>query len=134
MNWNEPALLEREFSSGGRGRRIVARLGFPRPTERPDEWACSFQLTGHKDSRIHLAHGVDGLQALLIAASTLRRWLDSFKSLKSDNEPYELVFPKTVPVSYGLEFHRRVCSFLDEQIKKKERQVSRKRLLRKKQG
>jgi len=126
MDWSEPVLVEREYLIGDDRVRLVARLGFPRPTEREKEWACSFQLHGWKDSHSQVAHGVDGLQALTNAAAAIRRWLDEMSNVSSDEDtPYEVVFPRYVPFCYGLELHRHLCSVLDEEIKKKEEEISR---------
>ena len=130
MDWNEPTLIERAYQTGDDQLAVIARLGFPRPTERPQEWACSFQLYGWKDSQIQTAHGVDGLQALTIAASTVRQWLDSISKVSSNEAPYEVVFPKYVPFAHGLEFHRYLCRLLDEEIEKKEQELEAKRISR----
>jgi hypothetical protein len=132
MDWIEPVLLQHEFQIGAGQKTILARLGFPRPVESGREWACSFQLSGWRDNKIRIAHGVDGLQALLIAATAIRKSLDRVKDISSGNEPYECVFPRIVPISYGLEFHRYLCNLLDEEIGRKEKQLSRKRLSRQK--
>lgn len=130
MDWNEPSLVERKYQIGVDQTVIVARLGFPRPTERDQEWACSFQLFGWTDSRVHIAHGMDGLQALTIAASTLRQWLDSAGNVSSSEAPYEVVFPKYVPFGHGLDFHRYLCRLLDDEIEKKEKEIEAKRISR----
>jgi hypothetical protein len=130
MDWNEPALVEREYQIGSDRATVVARLGFPRPTERNDEWACPFQLSGWRDGRVRIAHGIDGLQALMIAAKTIRQWLDSAGDVSSTEEPYEFVFPKCVPSCHGIEYHRRLCAVLDEEIEQKEREIEAKRISR----
>jgi hypothetical protein len=130
MDWNEPVLLEREYQIGADQATIVARLGFPRPTERDREWACSFQLFGWTDGRVQVAHGVDGLQALTIAASTIRRWLDSAGNVSTTEAPYEIVFPRYVPFDHGLAFHRHLCKILDDEIEQKEREIELKRASR----
>jgi hypothetical protein len=78
------------------------------------------------------ARGVDGVQALMNALAALRRSFDRLKAVQSASEPYEFVFPKTLPMSYGLEFHRTLCRLVDEQLEKKERQLTRRRLARRK--
>src|SRR5580700_10276818 len=130
MDWNEPALLERKYQVGADQVTIVARLGFPRPTEREEEWACSFQLHGSGDSPIRVAHGADGLQAITIAASTIRQWLDGASNVSSSEVPYEVVFPRYVPFAHGLDYHRHLCKVLDEEIEKKEREIAAKRIRR----
>ncbi len=115
--------MEQEYLVGDDRSRLVARLGFPRPTGQK-EWACSFQLYGWKDSKIRVAHGVDGLQAVTIAAAAIRRWLDEMSNVSSNNDtPYEVVFPRYVPFCYGPDFHRHLCGIIDEEIKKKDEEI-----------
>ena len=89
MNWNEPALVERAYRIGPDQVAVTVRLGFPRPTDRQDEWACSFQLFGWHDSAVQVARGADGLEALTIAASAIRRRLDDAGNVSSTEVPYE---------------------------------------------
>ena len=102
---------------------------------------CPFQLSGIKnglsvfgikDSHVHLARGEDGLQALSNAASAIRRSLARLKAI--GDEPYQFIFPKILPMSYGLEFHNKLCQIVDDEIAKKERALSRRRLARRKSG
>lgn len=117
--------MEYEFRFGARQRPAAARLGFPRLREGDREWSCAFQIQGLKDGRIRLARGSDGLQALTIASTVIRKSLDRLKNVVSDAEPYETIFPRYVPFCHGLEYHRNLCKILDAEIKKKERQIAR---------
>jgi hypothetical protein len=110
---------------------VTVRLGFPRSTEREDEWACSFQLSGSDDGRVRVARGADGLEALTIAASAIRQWLDDAGSVTSTEIPYEIVFPRFVPFAHGLDYHRRLCKLLDDEIERKEQELEAKRIARK---
>lgn len=125
MKWTEPSLVEYVFRFGARQRPALARLGFPRLQEGDREWSCAFQIEGLKDGRIRLARGEDGLQALTIASTAIRKSLDRLKDVVSDTEPYETLFPRYVPFCHGLEYHRKLCKILDAEIKKKERQLAR---------
>jgi hypothetical protein len=94
VKWSEPTLAEFEFLFGVKRRLAVARSGFPRLRKGDREWSCAFQIDGLKDSRICLARGVDGIQALTIASSLLRRSLDRLKQpLGTNGEAHEFVFP-----------------------------------------
>jgi hypothetical protein len=124
-------LLECEYLVGPQKKPIAVKLGLPSPSENGQEWACKFHLAGLRNSRVQVAYGVDGLQALTIAADAIRKRLDRLRNVTSETEPYEFVFPQVVPMSYGLEFHRYLCEVLRKEIEKKERQLSRKRLARK---
>jgi hypothetical protein len=129
--WKEQIFLQEEFKIGKHGRSVVARLGFPRRAGAGPEWSCSFQFAGWKEGRIRVAHGVDGLQAMFGAVAAVRKALDRAASVQSNKEPYEFLFPRFVPMSYGLEFHRHLCGILDAEIAKKEKRLSRRRLSRK---
>jgi hypothetical protein len=130
MDWEEPALVERKYQISSDRVPIIARLGFPRPTEREDEWECSFQICGSGDSRVQVARGVDGLQALTIAVSAIRQWLDNESDVTSTETPYEMVFPRYVPFAHGLEYHRQLCRLLDEQIERQEQELAASRAAR----
>ena len=126
MEWVRPILLEQKFTTNAGAKELIARLGFPRASEKADdEWACDFQILGWEGSRIRVAHGVDGVQAFVIAANAIRAALDAMKSSISSDESYELVFPRFVPTSFGLEFHRHLCELLDVEIGKKDREIER---------
>ncbi len=126
-----PVLLECEYLVGPQKKPIVVKLGFPSPSDKGPEWACKYHLAGLRNSRVHVAYGVDGLQALTIAVDLIRTRLSLLKNVVSETERYEFVFPQFVPTSYGLEFYRYLCEVLRKEIEKKERQLSRKRLARK---
>ena len=126
MQWSERSLVEYEFRFGVKRRAGVARLGFPRLRKGDREWSCAFQIDGLKDSRIRLARGVDGFQALTIANAVVRKSLDRLKQpIGINGEAHEFIFPRVVSSAYGLEFHRKLCKMIDAEVKKKERQLAR---------
>jgi len=129
MPWNERALVEYEFYYGAANqRKAVARLGFPeRDDAYDDEWVCSFQIEGLKDSKVRRARGMDGLQALTIASMAVRSSLDRLKTIKVDREPYQAVFPRYLPFCYGVEFHQKLCEMVDKCTTLKKRRISRRR-------
>jgi hypothetical protein len=130
--WSEATLVQYEFQYGARQLSAVARLGFPRLDEaHPGEWVCPFQIQGLKDNRVRLARSNDGLLSLTIASTFIRKSLDRLSDVRSDVAPHWVVFPRQVPFCYGPEFHWRLCGILDDEIKKKNRQISRRRLARK---
>ena len=134
MKWDEPSLVEYEFVYGAKKREGVARLGIPRIRKGDREWSCAFQVKGTKDDQIRLARGEDGLQALWIANAVVRRTLDRLKPAGRNGEAHEFVFPRIVTTNYGLEFHARLCKFMDAEIDKKDRQIRRKLEARKRSG
>ena len=133
MEWSEPSLVQYEFQFGAKRQAAVARLGFPRPDEAyPGEWVCSFQIQGMKDNEIRRARADNGLLALTIAASIIRESLDHLGFVGAHVVPYEIIFPRLVPYSYGSEFHWKLCKILDTEIEKKQRQISERHRPRKK--
>jgi hypothetical protein len=131
VEWSEPSLIEYEFKFGAKRRTGIARLGFPRLREGDREWSCACQIEGLKDGEIRLVRGADGLQALTIASSFIRKVLDRLKIVGAEVVPHEIVFPRYVPFCLGVEHHRHLCKILDAEVKKKERQLSRRRRARK---
>ena len=128
-------LVQYEFRYGAKQREAVARLGFPRlDKSNPGEWICPFQIHGLKDDLLRWARSNDGLLSLTIASSFIRRSLDRLKDISSDIAPYWVVFPRQVPFCYGPEFHWRLCKMLDEEIKKKGKQLDRRIARRKSAG
>ena len=126
MNWTGPSLVEHRLTTKAENKEVVARLAFPRPSDKaPNEWACDFQIAGWKDGRIRVAYGVDGMQALVIAAGEMRRSLDEIKDSIQSDEAYELTFPRFVTTGLGLKFHRRLCELLDTEIAKRREELER---------
>jgi hypothetical protein len=73
-------MLEYGIAVGAGAKEITARIGFPRPSENTvGTGACHFQLVGWKHDRLRTAHGMDGVQALTIAAEATRKALDRKK-------------------------------------------------------
>jgi uncharacterized protein DUF6968 len=125
--------LKLELLVGSRRTPVVAKVGFPHQYKRDQHhWVCSFQLAGLKRARVGIAHGVDGLQALLNATTAIRNSLARLKRVQSLGEPYEFVFPKIVPASYGLQFHRQACALLTKAVAREEKRLPKKRPARRK--
>jgi hypothetical protein len=127
MEWTEPVLVEHELRVGPRGRRVVARIGFPR--EVADlEWACSFQVCGTGDKQRELGHGevdralsIDGLHALWNACYAVRYLLDRLKDIHPNETPHEFVFPVFLPTSdtrHGIDFYRELTHTLWAELKR----------------
>jgi hypothetical protein len=125
LEWDKPYLVEYKFVYGAKRRAGVARLGIPYRRKEDRVWLCAFQVKGARDDRIRLAHGEDGLQALWIANAFVRKTLDRLKPIGRSGEAHEFVFPRIVTTNYGLEFHARLCEFIDAEVRKKERQIRR---------
>ena len=127
-------LVEYEFVYGAKRRKGVARLGIPYQRRGGRVWVCAFQVKSTNDDRVRLAHGEDGLQALWIANAFVRKALDRLKPVGRSGEAHQFVFPRVITTNYGLEFHARLCEFIDTEISKKEKQIRRQWAARNKHG
>ena len=61
-------VAERDFElvdEAGVRRPVLLRLGLPRPAD--VDWVCPFEIADGQTSIAHVAYGVDGVQALLLA-------------------------------------------------------------------
>lgn len=133
VEWTEPTLVDYEFRFGKKKQHTaVARMGIPRRDDiHHREWVCAFQVRGLQDDRIKFARSTDGLQAVTIASSVIRETLDNIKRVHSSVVPYWVEFPRYLPFCYGSTFHRRLCAFLDSEVRKEERRLAERRALRK---
>ncbi len=63
-------LAEREYeaqaAAGGATRKVVLRIGRPRPDPEGD-WLCPVQVVGLEDDAVMNVNGIDAVQALLLA-------------------------------------------------------------------
>lgn len=117
---------EREFKKAGLGHLIATRLlaeektpglhvtvkiGEPRQLL-ADEWRCPFSIEGIVESGVRFAGGVDALQALILAISGVRHYLEQtgrhFTWLGDDNG-----VPLQVTNDYGKTFEKRVRKLID---------------------
>jgi hypothetical protein len=124
--WGEPVLVEHELRAGPKGRRVLARIGYPRRITN-DDWTCSYQLLGTTDKRWRVEDGKvsramsdDGLHALWNACSPVRGQLDRVKDVHPCVPPHEFVFPEFLPTydtRHGLDFYRELTHILWAEIK-----------------
>ena len=60
--------LEARHRHTGESRRVIVRIGRPRPDSEPGgDWACATQIEGIGDDAATDAYGVDSTQALQLA-------------------------------------------------------------------
>ena len=103
----------------GPKRRVVVSVGLPRQVS-TDEWQCTASVDGLEARPIlKNTHGVDSLQALMLAVELLRKWLkESHCDLvwPDDGTPCPAGdIPHQVPMYFGEEFVDQV-----EQLTKRE--------------
>jgi hypothetical protein len=104
--------------AGSPERTVVVSIGQPEPDPHPDshgDWICPVYIEGIADPGPHLAHGVDSLQALLLAPELIRKILDeSGLSLTwLGDEPGHLCIPRTMAAyAFGPELAREIEQYI----------------------
>lgn len=109
---------------GEPGREVVVTLGKPRPDPKPGgDWMCSYLVEGLPDARKRAAHGVDAMQALLMALEAVRVALRAagLQLAWEGGEPGDAGIPRMVPLFYGLGFAREIERHIDAQIEERAR-------------
>ena len=130
MKWSEPIISEWRGTFGAAQREVIVRIGIPRPEPRPYEWVCYFQIVGLSGNKVQRAYGIDGLQAITIAADAIRKRLNKLRDAQVGGVSYEFCFPKLMPTSYGLEFHRELVRLIDDKVAVVEKALTKARLAR----
>ena len=99
-----------------RDQKITVTIGAPRRVE-ADHWLCPYLIKGIVESGIHYGYGADALQALLIAAGSVRRDLEEtgrrFIWFGNDHG-----IPRQVPTDYGRVFEQRVERSIERESKR----------------
>jgi hypothetical protein len=106
---------------GGSMREIVVSFEVPRQDPRGD-WRCRFLIKGLGKPQIHLAGGVDSLQALLLAVEGARVALDKtgsrFTWLETDPDKAGPGIPRFIPTHQGPRFEASVHLAIERESKR----------------
>ena len=101
-------IASRQLTLVPSGRPVLIELDAP-ARRRSGEWACGWRIRGIGRARTGRALGEDGLQALQLALTAVRRALEPFADrLTWTGEPGELGLPEPIPDYFGGEFRRRL--------------------------
>ncbi len=98
---------------------IIVKVGKPRK-EKGGDWACPFQISGLGPRKIENGHGIDAIQALLMAIEGIRTRLEqSGKQLTWDGgNPGDTGFTRFVPTFFGLDFSKRLDRLIDREVQR----------------
>jgi hypothetical protein len=98
---------------GPSGAQMLVSIGAPEQAS-VDDWTCRFSL----GEQTHQAHGIDALQALIMAIEGLRTHLSRAQEpwTWAGGEPGDHGIPRHIPTAFGLQFADSVGKLLDEQI------------------
>jgi uncharacterized protein DUF6968 len=102
------AIASRQLTLVPSGRPVHVELDAP-VRRRSGGWACAWRIRGIGRARTGRALGEDGLQALQLALTAVRRALEPFAGrLTWTGEPGELGLPEPIPDYFGGAFRRRL--------------------------
>jgi hypothetical protein len=104
----------------------IVNLTFKKPTRSGRDWACELAFTGRGVSKREIVHGVDALQALLLAverARQLSRQLgDPLSWVGDDSDPG---LPMQVPLMYGAELRHNLEKLIEAEVERFARKMQR---------
>ncbi len=111
------------FEVGKQKRVVTVTIG--RPQKVKGDWACPFQISGVGMKKVQHAHGVDSMQALIMAIEGIRSSLEKSgkKLCWTGGELGETGFTRFVPTFFGLGFSRRLDRLIDQEVKRFSHQV-----------
>jgi hypothetical protein len=120
----EQILYESSFERPTKTSVVTVRITVPRQ-EGDSKWVCSFQLVGVGEDQPHRVTGSDSLQCVKIASEFIRRCLSPLNVLEVETKsPPEVIFPRHIPISYGLDFQKYLEAKLDLEVARKELSIS----------
>src|SRR5262245_17079877 len=96
-----PIAVRRLAVAGEPDRVVVVTIGKPRPDPDPSgDWMCSFLVEGIPNARRLRAHGVDALQALLMAVEGVRAELvaSGLTLTWEGGEAGDVGIPRSIPL------------------------------------
>lgn len=113
------------------GRIVVASVGMPMPDPAGD-WRCAFHIEGVESGGPFDAHGIDALQAVLLAIEGTRKALDDSRLTLawSGGEPHDTGIPHMIPLFLPAATRREIERYIDRRANAFARGARRRRLLR----
>jgi hypothetical protein len=102
----------------GRAFRIEASVGEPVEVTR-GEWRCAYRIADAGRESVQYAHGVDSIQALILALEGIRVGIAAIGGEFSweGGEPGDPGFPRFVPQFYGPAFARKLEAIIDSEVR-----------------
>jgi hypothetical protein len=108
-------------------KRITVRLGTPRPAKDVD-WLCPYEIDGLGGARVEVAHGLDAMQALMMALEAIRVRLeqDGLQCTWQGGEEGDAGFPRVVPTFFGPAFTATIHRLIDREVERFSKVVEKK--------
>jgi len=101
----------------GRQKKMInVYLGAPQKVGQ--DWACPYRIVGLERPKTGYSFGVDAFQALALMSESIRATLEATgkKFFWLDGAPWDLAFPRTVPVITE-SLTRRLYRLIDKELK-----------------
>ena len=117
-----------EFVQRETGHRVQVLIGAP-VMDTTGVWKCQTEVTHLDMGKPVAVMGSDPFQTLIQAMERFRLVL-SAQTPKYDaiSGPADVVFPRYIPTSYGLDVYGKLCALVDEETRGIEDELTRKRL------
>lgn len=106
---------------------LKAQIGVPEKL-RNDEWRCRFRIQGLDKGKVHYAHGVDAIQALINTFEGIARLIQSSGKQLTwiGGESGDSGFRIQVPIYLGPSFASQIESMIEQKVQIKVKQLARK--------
>jgi hypothetical protein len=110
-----------------RGKAVTVSLGSPQRA--PDvDWYCPYWIEGLRGRVSYKAHGIDAIQALILALEGIRlRLLQSGRKFRWNGGVGDTGFPQYLPDYFGPAFSRHLEKLLEVEVTKFARAAKRRR-------
>jgi hypothetical protein len=116
----QPVIATRTFKAQGR-RKLTAVLCRPiRVRASPEEWVAGFRIEGLAEECTGRSFGIDGLQAVLLAAQALRNRMEGLDVGFSwlGGEQGDTGIPPAIPTSLGFAFTKMAEDLISREVSK----------------
>jgi hypothetical protein len=123
-----PASFAHRFTNVNGTKDLMVEIWPPIFEVGRDCWTCSFRIKGFNEEKISTISCDNFVGATMNAAEVVRRYFhDQGEYFDSDIGPPENIFPRRLPIQYGLDFYNRLDHIIRTAIEKEESVLSERR-------
>jgi hypothetical protein len=124
----EPAAFVHQFSNADKTKTILVEIWPPVFETNRDCWTCSFRIDGFRAGITSSISSDNFVGATINAAEVVRNFFyEQGEYFDSDIGPPESLFPRRIPIQYGLKFYYKVDQVVKTEIEKEETVLSNRR-------
>lgn len=125
-----PWIAERTFMRRDTNSQVVVRIGRPEPYPESShgDWRCPFEIRGLDEDIIDFGFGIDTVGALQNTLRVIRLLLSRSKVplMRELTKTNDIGFPMEAPTAYGIRFQRKLERHMENEVKKRGREIQRK--------